>query len=176
MTDWVCRQDGVVFPVGSPRCPMITCQARDAFEQGGDESINVYDAVAVTGIQDPGAAWDAVNSVAATARHELRQDGHETLSQTDGVASLLSSSGEAEVGARLGLVPGDPGAKDSSTDPVPVEGELGKTYNLEADGGEITEVDDTERESGPASGEAFKEDEPAGSAPAKKQRGKDVPS
>lgn len=120
MTNWVCKQDGVVFPVGLPRCPMITCGARDAFEQGGDESINVYAAIDLTGIQDPGAAWDAVNSVAATARHELRQDGHETLSQTDGVASLLSSTGEAEVGARLGLVPGDPGARDSSSDPAPV--------------------------------------------------------
>jgi hypothetical protein len=120
VTNWVCRRDGVVFPVGLPQCPMITCGARDAFEQGGDESINVYDAVDLTGIKDPGAAWDAVNSVAATARHELRQDGQETLSQTDGVASLLSSSGEAEVGERLGLVPGDPGPRDSSTDPAPV--------------------------------------------------------
>jgi hypothetical protein len=43
MTNWVCRQDGVVFPVGLPRCPELTCRARDAYEQGGDESINVYD-------------------------------------------------------------------------------------------------------------------------------------
>jgi hypothetical protein len=96
VTNWVCNRDGVVFTVGAAQCPELTCQARDAHEQGGDPTVNVY-----------------------------------------GLA------GEDEVGARLGLVPGDPGARDSSTDPVPVEGELGKTYNLEADGGEITEVDDT---------------------------------
>jgi hypothetical protein len=167
VASWVCRRDGVVFPVGLPQCPMITCGARDAYEQGGDESINVYDAVDLTGIKDPGAAWDAVNSVAATARHELRQDGQETLSQTDGVASLLSSTGEAEVGERLGLVPGDPGPRDSSTDPVPV----GEEVELTGDGTgtalpDAAEGDNTERVHDPA----------VTSASAKKRQGKDVPS
>jgi hypothetical protein len=139
---------------------MITCGARDAFEQGGDESINVYDAVDLTGIKDPGAAWDAVNSVTATGRHELRRDGQEVLSQTDGVASLLSSSGEAEVGARLGLVPGDPGPRDSSTDPVPIEG-------APHDG-------DPDAEDPEAVVEG--ENKPAGSAPARTRAKKDVPS
>lgn len=150
MTNWVCRRDGVVFAVGSQRCPEPSCQSRDAFEQGGDESINVYDAVDVTGIKDPGSAWDAVNSVAATARHELRRDGSETLSQTDGVAALLSSTGGAEVAQRQGLVSDDPGARDSSTDPEPVTS--GGTEVLEEIGGS------------------------AGSASARKTKTKDVPS
>jgi hypothetical protein len=149
VASWVCRQDGVVFPVGSPRCPMTTCQARDAYEQGGDESINVYDAVETTGITDPGVAWGAVNEAVASGRHELRHGGQETLSQTEGVAAVLSSTGEAEVGARLGLVPGDPGAADASTDPEPVE---------------------------PDQPQALEEVESAGSAPAKKRQGKDVSS
>jgi hypothetical protein len=156
VTNWVCRRDGVVFPVGLPQCPMITCGARDAFEQGGDVSINVYDAVDLTGIKDPGAAWDAVNSVAATARHELRQDGQETLSQTDGVASLLSSSGEAEVGERLGLVPGDPGPRDSSTDPAPVEGDTAHVDDRPPAGTGTEVIEET--------------GESAGSAPAKKRQ------
>jgi hypothetical protein len=150
MTNWVCRQDGVVFPVGLPRCPELTCRARDAYEQGGDESINVYDAVAVTGIQDPGAAWDAVNAVTATARHELHRDGGETVSQTEGVSALLSSTGEGEVSERLGLVPGDSGAADASSDPDPVT----------SSGTEVLE------ETG----------ESAGSAPARTRAKKDVPS
>ena len=157
MTNWVCRRDKVVFAVGSPRCPEPSCQARDAFEQGGDESINVYDAVDMTGIKDPGSAWDAVNSVAAVARDELRREGDESVSQTEGVAALLSSTGGAEVAERQGLVPDDPGARDSSTDPVPVE--LG-------DGSSTSDTLDSLEGIG----------ESAGSASTKKQRGKDVPS
>jgi hypothetical protein len=81
MSNWVCRQDGVVFPVGLPRCPELTCQARDAYEQGGDPEENVYDRPEYGPIED------------------------------DPVAQ------------RLGLVPGDPGARDSSTDPEPVTGD-----------------------------------------------------
>jgi len=158
MTNWVCRRDRVVFAVGSPRCPEPSCQARDAFEQGGDESINVYDAVDTTGIKDPGSAWDAVNTVAASARDELRREGSESVSQTDGVAALLSSTGGAEVSERQGLVPEDPGARDSSTDPEPV---LGEGIELPADGVE-REVELT--------------GESAGSAPARTRAKKDVPS
>jgi hypothetical protein len=99
VASWVCNRDGVEFPVGLPQCPELTCQARDAHEQGGDRSVNVY-----------------------------------------GLAA------EDEVGARLGLEPGDPGAVDAATDPEPVT----------SSGTEVLES--------------------AGSAPAKKRQSKDVRS
>lgn len=46
MASWVCKVDGTVFTVGAPRCPSLECQARDAYEQGGDPDVNVYDVVA----------------------------------------------------------------------------------------------------------------------------------
>lgn len=69
----MCNRDGTVFTVGAAQCPELSCGARDAHEQGGDRSVNVY-----------------------------------------GLAA------EDETGERLGLLPGDPGARDSSTDPEPV--------------------------------------------------------
>lgn len=150
MTNWVCNQDGVVFPVGSARCPESSCQARDAHEQGGDESINVYAAVEATGIRDPGAAWDAVNAAVASVVHEHRQEADRVPSATEGVAAILEGAGEGEVAERLGLLPDDPGASDASTDPAPVTGD--NPDSLEGTG------DD------------------AGSASARKPKVKDVPS
>lgn len=123
MTNWVCKQDAVPFTAGAPGCP--ECGTRDAYEQGGDRSLNVYDAVEVTGIGSPGAAWGAVNEAVAAAIHEHRLgDRVPELSHGEGVAAILSEAPDAGVAQRLGLVPGDPGARDSSTDPVPVEGAL----------------------------------------------------
>lgn len=44
MASWVCNQDGTVFTVYAPRCP--ECGAQDAYEQGGDPDVNVYDVAA----------------------------------------------------------------------------------------------------------------------------------
>lgn len=117
---WVCNKCTAPFSVGAPRCPEQSCRARDAHEEGGDPAVNVYDAVKATGIGDPGEAWSTVHEGVAAARNELHRAGKETVTQTEGVTAVLASEGQAEVAGRLGLVPGDPGAADSSTDPDPV--------------------------------------------------------
>lgn len=125
MANWVCKQDGVQFTPGAPCCPQ--CQTRDAFELGGDRALNLYDAVEVTGIASPGAAWATVNEAAAVAVHEHRQAWQNVVSVPEAVAVLMSGDSDAQVAERLGLVPGDSGAADSSTDPEPV-------YRPDADG------------------------------------------
>jgi hypothetical protein len=40
---WVCKACTAVFAVGAPRCPVIECRARDAYEQGDETRSNVYD-------------------------------------------------------------------------------------------------------------------------------------
>lgn len=147
MANWICKQDGVAFPPGLACCP--ECQTRDAFEQGGDKSLNVYDAVDVTGIPQPDAAWGVVNEAVAEGIHSIRQGGGETVPAEEARAQIMGNKVELPpleddpVAQRLGLVPGDPGATDSSTDPEPV--------GDQDDGGQ---------------GEALEEAESAGSAPA----------
>lgn len=43
MAAWKCKECTTVFTVGAPRCPTITCQARNAFEVGDESEANVYD-------------------------------------------------------------------------------------------------------------------------------------
>lgn len=101
---WVCNKCTAPFSVGAPRCPEQTCRARDAHEVGGDPTANVYAAVETTGIQDPGAAWAAVNEAVASIRHGLDQDGRETVSQAESVTAVLTQQGEGELAERLGDV------------------------------------------------------------------------
>jgi hypothetical protein len=76
------------------------------------------------------------------------RDAHEKGG--DRSVNVYGLAAEDEVGARLGLIPGDPGAADASTDPETVT----------STGTEVLE------ETG----------ESAGSAPDRKSKGKDVPS
>jgi hypothetical protein len=86
-----------------------------------------------------------------------------------------------EVGARLGLVPGDPGAEDPSTDPEPV---MGEGVAALADGS-VTEVELTGDGAGTALPDAVEGDttervddrsESPGSAPGRTRAKKDVRS
>jgi hypothetical protein len=84
------------------RCPQ--CRERDAYESGGDDSLNVYDATKVTGIADPGDAWGAVNEAAAAGIHQVRREFGDAPTPDEARARLMSAEhgAEAEVAERLG--------------------------------------------------------------------------
>lgn len=153
MANWICKQDGVAFPPGLPCCPQ--CQTRDAFEQGGDKSLNVYDAVEVTGIARPDEAWSTVNEAVAEGLHTIRQGGGETVTAEEARAQIMGDRVELPpieddpVAQRLGLVPGG-GSDETYREPD-------RSLGLPDDGNPVADQGESEQ------GEAVKPDESAGS-------------
>lgn len=120
MAQWICNGCGSAFSVGARSCPEPGCKRRDAHEDGGDPTVNVYDRSEYGPIED------------------------------DPVAQ------------RLGLVPGDNGAADSTTDPDSVSSPGAGLIDVALP--DAVEGDSTERVAGP-----LVEDPPVTSAKTRKQ-------
>jgi len=93
MANWICNEDGTVFPPGWLRCPELDCGARNAHEDGGDPDVNVFERP-----PEVTAAEGIATIQAARAYHDAGRG------EATGQAHELMTAAQAEVAERLGDV------------------------------------------------------------------------